>query len=247
MNDKNEVILPTSSEDLWCSCTPDTLPEDAFCIGKLEEQDIYVQRCSHREDENVFPLREILMEGIPHQVDIVCRASEMLSWRDNHRFCGKCGGINQSLSHEPAMKCSRCGHQAYPVLSPVVMVRIRKGDRILLARNSHYVSVHYSLIAGFVEAGESLEQAIAREVKEEVGIEVKNIRYFSSQSWPMPHSLLTGFTADYASGELKPDGEEILEADWLDPRDADGIPRKGSLASELIQDFIAELESRKKD
>jgi len=244
MNDKNEVILSPSSEDLWTSCTPENLSDDSFCIGRLNTQDIYVQSAQVGPEEGIRSLRDIQMEGIPHLVDIFTRASEMLTWRNHHRYCGKCGGSCSSLGQEPAMKCTRCGHLAYPVLSPVVMIRIRKGDRILLARNSRYGCGNYSLIAGFVEAGESLEQAIAREIKEEVGIEVKNIRYFSSQSWPMPHSLLAGYTADYASGDLQPDGEEILEAHWLDPRNTTAIPRKGSLARELIDDFIAELKGR---
>lgn len=244
MNDKNEVILPSSSEDLWTSCTPDALSDDSFCIGRLENHEIYVQTVDEQAGERTKPLREIQMEGIPHLIDTLTRASEMLTWRKNHRFCGKCGGSCASLSHEPAMKCAQCGHLSYPVLSPVVMIRIRKDKRILLARNSRYGCGNYSLIAGFVEAGESLEQAIAREVMEEVGIKVKNIRYFSSQSWPMPHSMLAGFTADFASGELKPDGEEILEAHWLDPRRTDALPRKGSLARDLIEDFIYELNEK---
>ena len=127
---------------------------------------------------------------------------------------------------------------AYPRLSPVVMVRVACEGRILLARAPRFAPGVYSLLAGFVEAGETLEQAIHREVAEEVGIRVRNLRYFASQSWPFPHSLMMGFTADHAGGEIRVDGREILDARWFAPDDLPGLPNPMSMAWRLIQDFV---------
>lgn len=127
---------------------------------------------------------------------------------------------------------------AYPRLSPVVMVRVAREGRILLARAPRFAPGVYSLLAGFVEAGETLEQAIHREVAEEVGIRVRNLRYFASQSWPFPHSLMMAFTADHAGGEIRVDGREILDARWFAPDDLPGLPNPMSMAWRLIQDFV---------
>jgi NAD+ diphosphatase len=128
---------------------------------------------------------------------------------------------------------------AYPRLSPVVMVRITREREILLARAPRFAPGVYSVLAGFVEAGETLEQALRREVAEEVGIQVQNLRYFASQSWPFPHSLMVAFTADYATGEVQADGREIIDADWFTPDDLPGLPSPMSMAWRLIQDFLA--------
>jgi NAD+ diphosphatase len=127
---------------------------------------------------------------------------------------------------------------SYPRLSPVVMVRVLHEGRILLARAPRFAPGVYSVLAGFVEAGETLEQAIHREVAEEVGIQVRNLRYFASQSWPFPHSLMIAFTADYAGGELQVDGREILDARWFTPNGMPGLPSPMSMAWRLIQDYL---------
>jgi NAD+ diphosphatase len=148
---------------------------------------------------------------------VAFRAKQVAEWARTHRFCGACGGPTARLSGERAMKCAACGHAAYPRVSPAMMVLVRRGPDILLAR--HARGPRWSALAGFLEAGESLEEAIHREVREEVGLEVKDLRYFASQSWPFPHSLMVAFTAEYAGGELRPDITEIAEARWHAPGD----------------------------
>ena len=148
------------------------------------------------------------------------RAFQIADWARSHRFCGVCGQPMSRAPGERAMKCA-CGHVAYPRISPAMMVLVKRGAWILLARN---VAVpaggRMSALAGFLEPGESIEDAIHREVREEVGVEVKDLRYFASQSWPFPHALMIAFTAEYAGGDIRCDPAEIAEARWFGPRDA---------------------------
>ncbi|MCB1825182.1 MAG: NAD(+) diphosphatase [Candidatus Competibacteraceae bacterium] len=164
-------------------------------------------------------------------------ALQLIEWDRTHQYCGRCGTATQRRDDERARCCAACGLAAYPRLSPVVMVRISRGREILLARAPRFLPGVYSVLAGFVEAGETLEQAIHREVAEEVGIRVKNLRYFASQSWPFPHSLMMAFTADHAEGEPRADGREILEARWFGPENLPGLPSPMSMAWRLVEDF----------
>lgn len=214
-------------------------------VGSWKGLPVVVEKCLDAPEESLRSIRDFLDHPEPGITQLIIRASELLTWRENHRYCGKCGEKTEMLDLEPALKCTPCGLSVYPTLSPAVMVRIERGDKILLARNSTFSSPIFSLIAGFVEAGETLEDAVHREVMEEVGLEVENLRYFHSQSWPMPHTLLAGFIADYKSGVIRPDGSEIVEAQWGDPEDALAKPRKGSLAFEMIHDFIEVRNARK--
>jgi NAD+ diphosphatase len=147
------------------------------------------------------------------------RAFQIADWARSHRFCGVCGQPMSRAQGERAMKCA-CGHVAYPRISPAMMVLVKRGPAILLARNVAVAAGgRMSALAGFLEPGESIEDAIHREVREEVGVEVRDLRYFASQSWPYPHSLMIAFTAEYAGGELRCDPAEIAEARWFGPGD----------------------------
>lgn len=146
------------------------------------------------------------------------RAFQIADWARTHRYCGACGRPMQREAGERAMKCE-CGHLAYPRISPAMMVLVKRADSILLARNVAAPPGRMSALAGFLEPGESVEDAIHREVREEVGLAVKGLRYFASQSWPFPGSLMLAFTAEYAGGELAPDRTEIAEARWFGPGD----------------------------
>jgi NAD+ diphosphatase len=162
------------------------------------------------------------------------RASELLDWRRNHRFCGHCATPTVKKPGEFAMACPACGLLAYPRLSPAVMVLIGRGDDLLLARSPHFRPGVFSALAGFVEAGESVEQCAVREVREEVGLEIAGLRYFRSQPWPFPNSLMIAFFADYAGGEITPDPIEIEAAGWF-PRNAlPPLPDQASIARHLI-------------
>lgn len=165
-------------------------------------------------------------------------ANQVLTWDRNHRYCGKCGQATAALSDERARACTECGITNYPRLSPAIIVAVIRDERILLARAKRFPGKMYSVLAGFVEPGESIEDCVRREVKEEAGIEVKNIRYFGSQPWPFPDSLMIGFTAEYAGGVLEVDNGEILDAGWF-PADAmPFIPSKISIARRLIDWFV---------
>lgn len=148
------------------------------------------------------------------------RAGQIAEWARTHRYCGVCATPMQLASGERCFQCPACAMMAYPRISPAMMVLIRNGDAVLLALHTHAPSQRYTPLAGFLEAGESIEEAVHREVMEEVGLRVHNLRYFMSQSWPFPHSLMIAFTADYLDGEIRTDQNEIADARWFGPGDS---------------------------
>ena len=164
------------------------------------------------------------------------RAFQVADWARNHRFCGACGKPMTPVAGERAMRCE-CGHVAYPRIAPAMMVLVKNGDAILLARNAAVpAGGRMSALAGFLEPGESVEEAIHREVFEEVGLQVKDLKYFASQSWPFPGSLMVAFTAEYASGEIRVDKDEIAEAHWFGPGDRlPELPPTQSISRALIE------------
>jgi len=168
------------------------------------------------------------------QLAALSRGIEILHWDSINRFCGRCGQPMKNHGTEPAKQCGSCGNIVYPRISPAIIVLIKKDDTILLAHNDRFPESLYSCVAGFVDPGENLEEAAAREIKEEVGLSVKNIRYFHSQSWPFPNTLMIGFTADYAGGEITPDGIEITDARWFSREELPQLPMKGSISRKLI-------------
>ncbi len=167
------------------------------------------------------------------------RAVQILTWDKTHRFCGRCGQPTVNAPADRAKLCPQCGLLSFPRLSPAVIMLIqRSDDEFLLARNRAFADGFYSVLAGFVEPGESLEEAVAREVREEVGLEIRDIRYFGSQPWPFPHQLMIGFTAHYASGEIALQADEIVEANWYSRRgELPRLPGKLSIARRLIDSF----------
>ena len=166
------------------------------------------------------------------------RAKQIVGWHATHRFCGRCGGETEPVSGELAKRCKRCGLMHYPRLSPAAIVLVEKGDHILLARSPGFPEGLYSVLAGFVEPGESIEDTVAREIEEEVGIRVRNVTYFGSQPWPFPNSLMIGFTADYESGEISPDPDEIEDAVWYTAQNLPRLPPETSIARRMIDDFV---------
>jgi NAD+ diphosphatase len=169
------------------------------------------------------------------------RAVQLVEWRRTSRHCGRCGTATEVAAGERALRCPACGLLAYPRLAPAVIVLVRKGDRALLAAGRGFRGGMYSALAGFVEPGESLEEAVAREVGEEVGVRLKDIRYVGSQPWPFPHSLMVGFRAEWDGGEIEPDGTEILDAAWWSVDDLPPIPPSVSIARTLIDQWVAEV------
>lgn len=170
------------------------------------------------------------------QAGLLGRAAQVAEWARSHRFCGVCATPMHQSNKELCFHCSTCGFSAYPRISPAMMILIKKGKSILLAKHTHYATQRYSALAGFVEAGESLEETIHREVQEEVGLQVDKIRYFGSQSWPFPHSLMVAYTAEYKAGELSRQKDEIEDVRWFGPGDAlPDIPAIDSIAGRLIR------------
>ena len=167
------------------------------------------------------------------------RAAQIVAWDRDHQFCGRCGTATEPVPGERGRRCPRCGLTAFPRLSPAVIVLIERGDQILLARGHQFQPGFYGIIAGFVEPGESLEEAVSREVREEVGIEIADIRYFGSQPWPYPHALMVGFTARHAGGEIRLDERELAEAGWFGIDNLPRIPQKLSIARRLIDAWAA--------
>lgn len=171
---------------------------------------------------------------------LAARAFQVKEWDRCHRYCGACGGETLRRPGERARVCPACGELYYPRLSPVVMILIRRGRDLLLARSPRFPSGMYSALAGFVEPGETLEETAAREVREEVGLEIANLRYFASQSWPFPHSLMIAFVADHAGGEIRLEDPEIEDAGWYPPERLPDLPHPLSIARRLIDSVVAQ-------
>ncbi len=169
------------------------------------------------------------------------RASQILDWERDHRYCGRCGGAMVADEAERAMRCEPCATINYPRIAPCVIVLVHRGEELLLARNVNFPRPMYSTLAGFIEAGETVEETLVREVREEVGVEVGQLRYFQSQSWPFPNQLMLGFFAEYRGGEIVCDPDEIADARWFHYRDLPMIPPVSSVSGQLIQHYVSSL------
>ncbi len=180
-----------------------------------------------------LPYPHYLVAGVARQV---------LDWDLHNRFCGACGTPMQTKPDERAKLCPSCGLVRYPRLSPAVIMRVTDGRRILLARQAHFPPGVYSVLAGFVEPGETLEEAVAREVREETGLEVSDVRYFGSQPWALPDSLMLAFTAHYAGGEMHRQQRELEDVAWFEPENLPRLPGRQTIARQLIEDFLTRLE-----
>lgn len=176
---------------------------------------------------------------------IAGRAVQIVDWDRTHQFCSACATPLATRPHERAKTCPACGHTSYPRLSPAIIVAVTRGNEILLARAHHHPPGRFSVLAGFVEPGETLEECLRREVKEEVGIDVKNVRYFGSQPWPFPNSLMIAFTCQYAGGDLILEDHEIAEAGWFTAANLPRIPPSISISRALIDWFVEEVASGK--
>ena len=216
-------------------------------FGSLDGRHCYLAEvedaASDSEAFGFIGLRELFFSFEEDMIRAAGVANQLVHWRRNHRFCGRCGKATENKTNERAKICPRCGLINYPRLSPAMIVAVRKGNRILLAHSKRFPGKFYSVLAGFVEPGETLEECVKREVREEVGIEVQNVRYFGSQPWPFPDSLMIAFTADYAGGEMQIDGLEIADAGWFSADLLPSIPPRISIARQLIDWFTNDVHS----
>jgi len=212
-------------------------PENALRIGEWQGHPCYaadVERLPEGIQGELVAVRALFSRAGAEAFALAGRATQLLDWQRNHQYCGRCSTPTTMKTTEFAMSCPACGLLSYPRISPAVMVLISRGDDLLLARSPHFKPGVFSALAGFVEAGETLEHCAAREVREEVGVEITNLRYFQSQPWPFPDSLMVAFFADYAGGTITLDPSEIEAADWF-PRNAlPTLPDPVSIARRLI-------------
>jgi NAD+ diphosphatase len=219
--------------------------EVSFYLGTLGDEPCYAvgvpQDVEPPEAHSFEALRPLFGQIADDEFGVAGRAMQVVEWDRTHRFCGRCGAQTEQAPNERAKVCPDCALTSFPRLSPAVIVRVRRGEEILLAHGTRFPAAFYSVLAGFVEPGESLEDTIQREIREEVGIEVDEIRYFGSQPWPFPNSLMIGFTATYAGGELVPDPEEIEDAGWFSVESLPLLPPSVSIARWLIDDFVTEV------
>jgi NAD+ diphosphatase len=169
------------------------------------------------------------------------RALQLLQWDRDHQFCGRCGAPTEPHAEERVRVCPACKLSAYPRVAPAVMALVKRGRELLLGRSPHFPPGMYSALAGFVEPGETLEQCVARELAEEVGVTVSGLQYFASQPWPFPHSLMIAFVCDWAGGEIRPAAGEIEAADWFEVLQLPKLPSKISIARRLIDAVSAEI------
>lgn len=232
----DDLSLPSADVAAWLG-----LPNEHFHpVGQMADdycQTLSLPKETTAPDGYVFkklrPLFGAMDDGL---LAVAGRAFQISDWARTHRFCGACAAPTHQLPGERCMKCAACGHAAYPRISPAMMVLIRRGNQILLARHAASPAPFYTALAGFVEAGESVEEAVHREVYEEVGLRVGQLTYFSSQPWPFPHSLMIAFTAEYESGDIRIDTSEIADARWYGPGETLPLtPHSISIASSLIR------------
>ena len=221
--------------------------EQIVRVGSYQEHACYLidMGSEQVQQDNLcaVPMRAMLMQVDDTFFGIAARAWQVALFIRTHRFCGQCGSSMQQIDWEMAMHCSRCHHRCYPRISPCIIVAIRHQDKLLLAQGkTHQSRQMYSTLAGFVESGETLEQAVHREVFEEVGVKITNLRYFGSQPWPFPHSLMVGFLADYVSGEIVVDRHEIVDAQWFKYNALPVIPPVFSIAGQLIQQTVTDIQ-----
>jgi NAD+ diphosphatase len=215
--------------------------EDGLYLGELDGEPCFAQFLGDGAlppNCEAAPLRQLFGQLSDETFATAGRALAVTTWDRDHRYCGRCGAETVRSTKERTRLCIRCESPAYPRLSPAMIVLVEREGTCLLARNARTKMPFYSTLAGFVEVGESLEGCVHREVREEAGIEVTDVRYFGSQPWPFTNSLMIGFTARWASGELRADEEEILDARWFQPTELPVIPPKLSIAHELIMDFV---------
>jgi NAD+ diphosphatase len=243
----NRLLVQQQSSQLTIPCLVDfaelRLPVlRQHYLGQLDSRHCYTVELA----EGIVPPEGTAFEGLRQvygRLDedlfwVAGRAVQIIDWDRTHQFCSRCGIRVKSHPTERAKECPQCGLLHFPRLAPAIIVLVERGHEMLLARAHRFPTVMYSTLAGFVEPGETLEQAVAREVKEETGISVKDIRYFGSQPWPFPHSLMVGFTAAYESGEITLGDEENIDAGWFSADHLPALPGKISIARKLIDWFL---------
>ena len=224
--------------------------DNSFYIGIAESNNkkIYAVDISNsKEDINLgyeslveYDTRHLLATLNPEDIVLMGRANQLLHWIKSNKYSGYCGELNKFDPKEESLYCPETSSMIYPSIAPCVLAMVIKDDEILLARNSMFPEGLFSILAGFIEVSESAEETVHREVLEEVGLKVQNIKYFGSQPWPFPSQLMLGFSCEYKSGELIIDNNEIAEANWYKVDNLPYIPPVTSLSGKLINSFVVD-------
>ena len=223
---------------------PSGLPEQSLLyVGALAGKTYFTAAVENTLDSLSSISLRYLMDEEQSLFQLAGRARQLINWEKNHRYCGRCGEPTLFGDKELVRVCHPCDLRVYPRLSPCVIMLVHRGDQILLAQRPGHQSNWYTVQAGFIEAGESAEQAVVREVMEETGLTLTGLRYFDSQPWPFPGQLMLGYFAENLDGELQPDPEELVNADWFDYRDLPEYPGPNTLSGKLIRHFISERDA----
>ena len=221
---------------------------DAYFFGRWGDSDAFAlsipETTTVPDGWSLLGIRGLVEAFDEETFALAGRASHVLDWATTSRFCGRCGSRTERVPTEWCMRCPSCALTMYPRIAPAIIVLVRKGDQALLARNARFPVPFFSTLAGFSEIGESLEETVKREVLEEVGVCVKDLRYVASQPWPFPHSLMLGFTAEWESGDIVVDNEEIAEARWYASTELPLVPPRLSIARRLIDAWVDEVRAR---
>lgn len=204
-------------------------------IGKFKNKDVFVVNAEG--DGQYFNLKDVYDTDRDMYL-MATKAVLVRDWYISHQFCGRCGVKTVLDEKDMMLKCPSCGQVHYPRIAPAIIVAVRKEGKLLMAQHSYHENIRYALVAGFVEPGESIEEAVHREVAEEIGINIKNLEYQKSQSWPFPNSLMLAFTAEYDSGEIKVDGDEIVRAKWFAKDEIIRYDSDISISDWLVESFI---------
>jgi NAD+ diphosphatase len=220
------------------------VPARSQFLGRMDGKPCFAAELEEPVEPDGLSFRSLrsLLGAFPEEMFALAgRAFQVMHWARTHRYCGKCGMPTEPMADERAMSCAACGIQYFPRITPAVIMAVVRDGKILLGQARRFPTVFFSVLAGFVEPGETFEECVRRELREEAGIEVENIRYFGSQPWPFPNTLMVGFTADYAGGELVIEEKELVQAGWFDPEETRRlpIPRHGTIARQLIDWFLA--------
>ena len=221
---------------------------DTQFLGFLNDKPCFIRELTPdspvSDHAMLAPLRTLLGRMPDALFSICSRSLQLTDWKNNNKFCGVCGSKMKGHESERAMFCECNNILIYPKISPCIIVLVTNGENMLLAHNKNFPGNFYSTLAGFIEAGESAEDAIHREIFEEVKVKVKNIEYFGSQSWPFPSQLMLGYHAEYLEGEIKPDGVEIDNADWFHFENLPQVPTGNiSISGQLIESYINKLKN----
>lgn len=250
-DEKSYYLIFNNNRNLYLTpdkCIPLLTSEDAgnfdfnfkFYIGRYKNKPCFVANVD--EGDDFYFLGDVYKIN-PETYQIGGRAALVCDWYILNQYCGKCGSKTQLQNRHMTLKCPKCGRSIHASIYPAIIVAIHKDDKLLMARHSYDTRVEYALIAGFVEPGESIEDAVHREVMEEVGLKIKNLEYMGSQSWPFPNSLMCAYKAEYDSGDIKVDHDEILKAKWFSKDEVKYSDSDISIYSLLLDDFKGKKSS----